>query len=130
MKSLLLTLMLVVTAQVNAAQVELGKYRAIDADTKSIVATFELKANGSVDFQVKSPDISPAIVCSGKYSVNGNEFSTDLACKSEILPKASVKIDISNVTAQSIRSDKGAEVNVVIDALGDEAVKYLLKKND
>ena len=130
MKSLLLTLMLVVASQANAAQVELGKYRAVDADTKSIVATFELKAGGTVDFQVKSPDISPAIVCSGKYTVTGNEFATDLTCKSEILPKASVKIDISNVTAQSVRSEKGAEVNVVIDALGDEAVKYLLKKND
>ena len=130
MKSFLLTLMLVVATQVNAAQVELGKYRAVDADTKSIVASFELKADGTVEFQVKSPDISPGIACSGKYTVNGNEFATALTCKSELLPKANVKIDISNVTAQAIRSEKGAEVSVIIDALGDEAIKYLLKKND
>lgn len=130
MRSLLLTLVLVVSTQVNAATVELGKYRAVDAETNSVVATFELKANGTVDFQVKSPDISPAITCTGKYAVNGNEFATDLTCSSQILPKANVKIDISNVTAQSIRSPKGAEVKVTIDALGDEAVKYLLKKND
>ena len=128
MRSLILTLVLVVSSQVNAATAELGKYRAVDAETNSIVATFELKANGTVDFQVKSPDISPAITCSGKYTVNGNEFATALTCSSQILPKANVKIDISNVTAQSIRSPKGAEVNVIIDALGDEPVKYLLKK--
>ncbi len=130
MKSFLLTLILVVATQVNAAQVELGKYRAVDADTKSVVATFELKADGTVNFQVKSPDISPAIACSGKYTAIDNKFATDLTCKSEILPKVSVKIDISNVTAQSIRSENGAEVSVIIDALGDEAIKYLLKKND
>ena len=66
--------MLVVAAQTHAATVELGKYRAIDADTKSVVATFELKADGTVDFQVKSPDISPAIVCSGKYTVTGSGY--------------------------------------------------------
>lgn len=130
MKSFLLSLVLVLATQVNAAQVELGKYRAVDVDTKSVVASFELKANGTVDFQVESPDIKPAIACSGKYKVNGNEFSTDLDCKSQILPAANVKIDISNVTPASLRSATGAEVKVVIDALGDEAVKYLLKKND
>lgn len=128
MKTLLLSLLLAVATQVNAAQVELGKYRAVDADTKTIVASFELKASGDVDFLVKSPDFSAA--CSGKYAVNGNQFSTNLNCKSDILPKANVKIDISNVTAESIRSASGAEVNVMIDALGDEPVKYLLKKND
>lgn len=128
MRFLLLSLLLVVSTQVNAAQVELGKYKAVDADTKSVVATFELKAGGTVDFQVKSPDF--AVACSGKYHVDGNAFTTDLTCKSDILPQANVKIDISNVTAESIRSEKGAEVDVVIDALGEEAVKYLLKKND
>ena len=42
MKSILLTL--VMAASVNAfatAQVELGKYRAIDSDTKTVIATFE-----------------------------------------------------------------------------------------
>lgn len=128
MKSILLSLLLVVSTQVNAAQVELGKYKAVDADTRSVVADFELKAGGTVDFQVSSPDF--AVACSGKYQVDGNTFSTDLTCKSDILPQANVKIDISNVTAQSIRSENGAEVSVVIDALGEEAVKYLLKKND
>lgn len=130
MKSLLLSLLLVVSTQVNAATAELGKYRAVDADTKTTVATFELKADGTVVFEVKSPDITPAIQCSGKYTVKGNIFSSDLNCKSQILPKASVQINISNVNAQSIRSANGAEVDVIIDALGTDPVKFLLKKAD
>ncbi len=126
MKALLLTLISAVTINVHAATVELGKYRAIDAATRSTVASFELKANGTVNFHVRSPEFE--VTCSGKYAVRGNEFSTNLECASFLLPEARVKIDISNVTAQSIRSEKGAEVNVIIDALGDEAVKYLLKK--
>ena len=129
MKFIMLSLVLVVLAiQVNAAQVELGKYRAVDAETKSIVATFELKANGTVVFNVDSPEFS--VSCNGKYAVNGNKFSTNLSCDSFILSSASVTIDISNVNPQSIRSAKGAEVNVIIDAIGDQPVKYLLKKKD
>ena len=126
MRSFLLTLLLVVATQVNAATVELGKYRAVDAATRSTVASFELKANGTVNFNVRSPEFE--VACSGRYAVRGNEFSTALDCDSFLLPSASVKIDISTVNAQSIRSANGAEVNVIIDALGDEPVKYLLKK--
>ena len=126
MKALLLTILSAITINVQAATVELGKYRAVDADTNSIVASFELKANGTVSFRVSSTMID--VACSGKYTVRGNEFSTDLVCDSMLLSEASVKIDITAVTAQSIRSAKGAAVNVIIDALGDEPVKYLLKK--
>ena len=126
MKALLLTILSAVTINVHAATVELGKYRAVDAATKSTVASFELKANGTVTFHVRSPEFE--VSCSGKYAVRGNEFSTNLECDSLLLPEAAIKIDISTVNAQSIRSEKGAEVNVVIDALGDEPVKYLLKK--
>ena len=126
MKPLLLTILSAVTINVQAATVELGKYRAVDAATRSTVASFELKANGTVNFQVRSPEFE--VTCSGKYAVRGNEFSTNLACDSFLLPEASVKIDISTVSAESVRSVKGAEVNVIIDALGDEPVKYHLKK--
>ena len=126
MKALLLTVLSALSLNAYSATVELGKYRAVDADTKSIVASFELKANGTVNFNVRSPEFE--VSCSGKYAVRGNEFSTNLECDSLLLSEASVKIDISTVNAQSIRSEKGAEVNVVIDALGDEPVKYLLKK--
>lgn len=126
MKVLLLTVLSAITFNVQAATVELGKYRAVDAATRSTVASFDLKANGTVSFHVRSPDFE--VACGGTYTVRGNEFSTHLECDSFLLPEASVKIDISTVTPQSIRSEKGAEVNVIIDALGDEPVKYLLKK--
>lgn len=126
MKAILLTILSAITINVQAAQVELGKYRAIDAATRSTVASFELKANGTVNFHVRSPDFE--VTCSGRYAVRGNEFSTNLECDSFFLSEASVKIDISTVNAQSIRSVNGAEVNVIIDALGDEPVKYFLKK--
>ncbi len=126
MKALLLTILSAVTINAQSATVELGKYRAVDAATRSTVASFELKANGTVIFHVRSPDFE--VACSGKYAVRGNEFSTNLECDSFLLSEARVKIDISTVNAQSIRSVKGAEVNVIIDALGDEPVKYHLKK--
>ena len=130
MKSLLLSLLLVVSAKVNA-QVEIGKYRAVDLDTKTIIATFELRTNGTVNFNVTTPDFTmPAPGCEGVYKVVGNEFSADLKCPTDLLPEASVKIDVSNVNPQSLRSETGVEVNVVIDALGDEPIKFLLKKND
>ena len=126
MKALLLTILSAITINVQAATVELGKYRAVDAATRSTVASFELKANGTVNFHVRSPEFE--VTCSGKFAVRGNEFSTNLQCDSFLVSEASVKIDISTVNAQSIRSVSGAEVNVIIDALGDEPVKYHLKK--
>lgn len=131
MKSLLLSLLLVVSTQVNAAHVELGKYSAVDEDTKTIVATFELRANGTVNFSVTTPDFTmPEPGCEGKYHVKGNNFYADLNCPTELLPEAKVTIDISNVTPQGLRSEKGVPVPVIIDALGDEPTVFLLKKAD
>ncbi len=126
MKSLILSLLLATTVQVSAATVELGKYRAVDAATKSTVADFELKANGMVNFRVRNPDF--AVSCSGKYAIRGNQFAANLQCNSFFLSETSVRIDIRNVNPQSLRSEKGALVDVIIDALSDEPVKYLLKK--
>lgn len=128
MKSLLLAFLLGVSVRVNAATVELGKYIAVDVLTKSTVAKFELKANGTVIFAVSSPDFS--VNCNGRYAVNGNQFSSNLVCNSFFLSHANVSIDISSVTPQNLRSAKGVEVGVIIDALGDDPIKYLLKKND
>lgn len=131
MKALVLSLLLVGAVQAKAATVELGKYSAVDAETKTIVASFELKAGGSLTFSVKTTDGSvPQTNCTGNYSVAGNQFAADLKCQSQLLPTASVKIDISNITPQNIRSANGAEVNVVIDALGTDPTKFLLKKAD
>lgn len=131
MKSLLMSLVFVISSQVMAAQVELGKYSAVDADTKTIQAAFELLANGTVTFSVKSPDLTTPVNCNGTYKVEGNNFMATLKCPGNaILPEASVKIDISNVTADGLRSPNGVPVAVVIDALGDEPNTFLLKKAD
>lgn len=131
MKSILLSLLLAVTVQVNAAQVEMGKYKAIDVDTRTVDATFILRADGTVNFNVTTPDFTmPAPGCDGKYTVVGNEFTADMTCPTDLLPEVSVKIDITNVNSDSIRTEEGAEVAVIIDALGDEPTMFLLKKND
>lgn len=130
MKSLLTFVSAVIVSVTLQAQVELGKYRAVDAETRSIVANFELKANGTVDFKVQSPDTMGPIFCQGRYSVKGNKFFADLQCDSMFLSEASVQIDISNVNATSLRSEKGVAVPVVIDALGSDPNVFLLKKDE
>ncbi len=131
MKSVIMSFLVFITSTAFASRVELGKYRAVDADTKSIVADFELRANGTVNFSVKTPDFTmPKPGCEGKYTVNGNKFSADLKCPTELLPEASVTIDITNVNPQSIRSQEGASVSVVIDALGEDPTTFKLKKAD
>lgn len=134
MKNILRTafvLLTTVAVKVQAADVEIGKYKAVDADSKTIQASFELKSDNTLTFNVKTPDFTmPAPGCTGKYTVKGNEFSAELKCPTQLLPQASVKIDITNVTTQSLRSSAGAEVMVQIDALGGEKTKFLLKKAD
>lgn len=131
MKTLVLFCVLAAAIQANAAQVEMGKYKAIDVDTRTVDATFILRADGTVNFNVTTPDFTmPAPGCDGKYTVVGNEFTADMTCPTDLLPEVSVRIDISNVNPESIRTEEGAEVAVIIDALGDESTQFLLKKND
>lgn len=131
MKALVMSLVVLATTQVFAGQVEMGKYRAVDKDSKTIVASFELRTNGTVNFSVKTPDFEmPKPGCEGTYSVKGNTFHSDLKCPTQMLPEASVNIDISNVTPQGLRSESGVEVPVVIDALGTDPTTFILKKAD
>lgn len=127
MKSFLMTVLLIVGSQA-FANVELGKYRAVDADSGSIQANFELKAGGAVTFSVAASGTT--INCNGTYNVQGKRFNASLTCNSPLVSQANVSIDITNVNAQSIRTARGAEVDVVIDALGADATKFLLKKAD
>jgi hypothetical protein len=129
MRAFVLSLLVIAGVQANA--IELGKYAAVDAETKSIVANFELKAGGALTFSVKTTDGSvPQTNCTGTYSVAGNLFAASLVCQSQLLPKASVKIDISGINAQNLRSANGAPVAVTIDALGSDPTQFLLKKAD
>lgn len=131
MKSLVLALTMFVGSTVFAGQVELGKYRAVDADTKTIIADLELRANGTANLMITTPDFKmPAPGCEGKYKIQGNKFSADVKCPTDLLPEASVTIDVTNVNPQSVRSPEGARVDVIIDALGEEATTFMLKKRD
>lgn len=131
MKSLILALTMFVGSTVFAGQVELGKYRAVDADTKTIIADLELRANGTANLMITTPDFKmPAPGCEGKYKIQGNKFSADVKCPTDLLPEASVTIDVTNVNPQSVRSPEGARVDVIIDALGEEATTFMLKKRD
>ena len=113
------------------ADVEIGKYTALDVDTKTVHANFELRANGTVNFKVVTPDYSiPEPGCEGEYKVKGFEVTAHLTCPTDLMPEANVKIDITNVNSHTLRTPLGAEVQVVIDVLGDEPSKFLLKKVD
>jgi hypothetical protein len=129
MKSLLLTLIVAFSTQAFAA-VELGKYIAKDKEEGTTVAKFELRADKSVTFSVSNPSLPTPISCTGKWEATDKSFSAALNCDSELLPEAAVTIDISNVTAAGLRSASGVQVGVVIDALGEEAQQFMLKKAD
>jgi hypothetical protein len=62
--------------------------------------------------------------------IQGNKFTANVKCPTDILPEASVTIDVTNVNPQSVRTPEGARVDVIIDALGQEATTFLLKKKD
>ncbi len=129
MKSIALALVMFASTQVFAGNVELGKYKALDKDTKSIEANFELKEDKSVILSIRSEDVS--VTCKGYYNVAGNSFTSTVKCDHPLLPDAtSVVIDVTNVTPAGLRSPTGVEVAVVIDVLGDEPVLFMLKKAD
>lgn len=127
MKSLLATLVLFVATSAFGS-VELGKYTAVDKETGSIQASFDLKPGGALTFSVQGA--VPKTDCTGTYSVAGKEFSANIRCQSPLLQQANVKIDISNVTPAGVRSAAGVEVDVKIDALGGDVTKFILKKAD
>lgn len=129
MKSLMLSLVMTVAFQAQAAKVELGKYTAVDAETKSIRADLDLRAGGKVTMKA---DVSGfALSCNGKYTITNNQLNASVVCPgSELVDQTNVTIDVTNVTPESVRTEKGAEVDVVIDAIGTEPTKYLLKKAD
>lgn len=129
MKSLLLALAMFVSTNVFAATVELGKYSATDKDTKSVTASFELKAPDKVGLKIEAQGTT--INCSGTWAVAGNDFKSSVTCDHAAIPSASVNINIANVTPAGLRSPNGVEVPVKIpDLLGDEAAVFLLKKAD
>ena len=127
MKSLVLALMVLATSQVFAGTVELGRYTALDKDSKSVSAALELKAGGAANVVITVPGVT-TVHCSGSYGVAGDTLNTDLNCDSMLLSKAKVSINIASVTPASVRSANGAEVTLTIPGIIDDPTVFLLKK--
>ena len=129
MKLFLASLLLSTVAFAAPKVVEPGTYSAVDVETKTIVATLEIRADNTLNFKVSAPDFTmPEPGCEGKWAVQENTFASDLACPLDFLSQVSVQIDITNVTPEAVRSAEGVNVEVVIDALGADAFLFNLKK--
>lgn len=133
MKKLLIGLCLLATTAFAAENkiVETGLYKAVDVDTKTVDCTLLIRPDQTVNFKVKTEDFSmPEPGCEGKYQVVGALLVADMTCPMEGLETLNVKIDITNVTPETVRSENGAAVKVQLDAFGPDAYDFSLKKID
>lgn len=128
MKALIFIVITVISTQLFAATIELGTYRAVAKDSPDASATLELKAGGMATILVDAQ--GTPVNCTCTYTVVENTFSSHVLCQNDQVPEVNVSIDISNVTADGLRSDAGVEVPVKFDILGDDAVVFILKKMD
>ncbi|MCC2680435.1 MAG: hypothetical protein K0R29_3011 [Pseudobdellovibrio sp.] len=128
MKKLVLLLSVFVSTQVFAATVELGKYLAVPKEFPTVKADLDLKADNSATVRIDAE--GEIINCTGTFAVAGNDLNAHANCDHAAAPEINVSIDITNVTPEGLRSEEGVEVPVKFDLLGDEAVQFILKKND
>jgi hypothetical protein len=130
MKSLILAISLFSSLSFAADKtIEPGLYSAVDVDTQTIVASLETHADSTVIFKVTTPDFTmPEPGCQGTYAIKENLLTADMTCPLDYLSKVQVTMDVTNVTPESVRSPEGVIVDVVIDALGSDAYKFVLKK--
>ena len=112
-----------------AKDIELGSYTAVDVETGTVVSTILLRADKTVNYTVSTPDFAmPEPGCEGTYTVVENKLIAELACPLSFLPNVRVEIDITAVTPESVRSESGVIVPVIIDAFGTEPTPFILKK--
>ncbi len=112
-----------------AKDIELGSYTAVDVETGTVVSTILLRADKTVNYTVATPDFSmPEPGCEGTYTIVENKLTAELACPLSFLPNVRVEIDITEVNPESVRSEQGVVVPVVIDAFGTEPTPFILKK--
>lgn len=129
MKLFLASLLLSTVALAAPKAVEYGSYTAIDTETKTIVASLEIREDHTLNFKVTTPDfVMPEPGCEGTWTVEENTFMSDLKCPLDFLSQVAVQIDITNVTPEAVRSAEGVNVQVVIDALGSDSFEFNLKK--
>lgn len=128
MKFLISLIVLFVSTQLFAANVEMGKYTAFPKDYPTAIASIELIPE---DKAVVSIDIDGIIVnCEGTFVVQENIMAAHVFCDHPQAPEVNVAIDFTNVTPEGLRSEEGVEVPAKFDLLGDEEVAFILKKND
>ena len=110
-------------------EVEPGFYEAVDADKGDINVQMQVNEDhtAAVSIVNKSP-FKPNINCEGTWSVNENMFFAALDCDHFLVPYIEVNIDITNVTPESIRTERGAEVNVQLDIMGPDPRLFMLRK--
>jgi hypothetical protein len=131
MKLAIITLFLSFAAFAAPKTIETGLYKAVDVETGDINATLLIREDKTLNFTVKTSDFTmPDPGCEGKYLIEENLFLSDLNCPLDSLSQISVSIDITDVTPESVRSEKGVNVDVKIDALGEDAFKFVLHKVD
>lgn len=128
MKVLVLFVSLLISSQVFAAPVELGKYIAIPKDFPTVEAQLELFADNHATLYVDAEGTE--INCTGIFAQEGNKLTADAKCDHPEAPEISVTIDVTNVTPEGLRSEEGVEVPVQFNLLGDDVVPFILKKAD
>ncbi len=112
-----------------AKDIELGSYTAVDVETGTVLSAILLRADKTVNYTVSTPDFAmPEPGCEGIYTVIENKLTAELACPLSFLPSVRVEIDITDVNPESVRSESGVIVPVVIDVFGTEPTPFVLKK--
>jgi len=116
-------------AQAQAGSIETGIYHARDLEGGEIQAEIKLNEDKTVLFRLATPDfVMPAPGCTGTYEVQGHDLAATLSCPNEGIDSLNVILDITNVTPESVRSEEGARVDVIIDLLGSEPMPFKVKK--
>ena len=128
MKALLFLVSTLISAQLFAATVELGKYTAVAKEFPEAKANLELMDGGLATLSVDAE--GTPVNCNGTYNVIDNTFRSHVYCDNEQVPEVNVIIDITNVTADGLRSEAGVEVPVIFDLMGEDAFIFILKKVD
>ncbi len=112
-----------------AMDIEPGTYKAVDVDSHSITATLQVRPNYTAYMMLTAPDfVMPEPGCEGTYLVDGHILKADMKCPLEGMEQVKVSIDITDITPESVRSEPGVIVDVIIDSLGKDAYKFELKK--
>ena len=117
-----------ISTQLFAATVELGKYQAVPKDFPDVLAALELLVDNQATVRINAEGV--IINCTGTYAVTENELNAHANCDHEAAPEINVSIDMTTVTPEGLRSEDGVEVPVKFDLMGDDVFLFILRKVD